>query len=173
MLPHWDRNCISNFLARAVTVYWPCNARAWQASHWNTIFQFTSVSRPGKRPAALAGIELRPDGLEGDALPLGQRGRGHRQTMRREEMDVEDDDFEEDVVGIQQLSGYKLGGHSMECWQTAACAPPRWPSGWESASRAEDLGLLPAFAVHLFPGRVIPVTSNGYSRGYHAGRRGL
>ena len=34
-----------------------------------------------------------------------------------------------------------------------------WLSGKASASRAADLGSIPAFAVDLFPVRVIPVTS--------------
>ena len=33
---------------------------------------------------------------------------------------------------------------------------PRWPSGKASASKAAGLGLIPAFVVDPFPGRVIP-----------------
>ena len=37
--------------------------------------------------------------------------------------------------------------------------PSLWPSGKASASRTADLGSISAFAVDLFPGRIMPVTS--------------
>ena len=40
---------------------------------------------------------------------------------------------------------------------TVSHSPPRWPSGKASASRAADLGSIPALAVDLIPGRVTPV----------------
>ena len=36
--------------------------------------------------------------------------------------------------------------------------PPHWPSGKASASTAVNLGSIPAFAMDLSPGQVIPVT---------------
>ena len=44
----------------------------------------------------------------------------------------------------------KHSAHSLE--------PPRWPCGKASTSRAADLGLIPTFAVDLFPGRLRPAT---------------
>ena len=46
--------------------------------------------------------------------------------------------------------------HLLRC--SMLLRPPRWPSGTGSASRAADLGSIPAFAVDLFPGQAVPVT---------------
>ena len=85
-LPHWNRNCRSNFLSHPVTVYWhwtdqshfwPSNTRrlagqpqdhqCW--SHW---CDSTWKKIHGKK--ATTGINPTSAVLEEDALPLGQRG---------------------------------------------------------------------------------------------------
>ena len=41
----------------------------------------------------------------------------------------------------------------------SSTGPPRWRSHKASAPRTADPGSIPAFAVDLLPGRVIPLTS--------------
>ena len=83
VLPHWDRNCRSNFLPHPVTVYWhqadqsqswPYNARRLAGeplecqclSHWYDSTPKKSRRKRDSNPGSSA--------LEADAFPLGQRG---------------------------------------------------------------------------------------------------
>ena len=78
-----------------------------------------------------------------------------------------------DVYGSSSLDGGGGGVGSGGMGGRAATwvPPPRWPSGEASALRAADLGSIPAFAVVLFPGSVIPVTL--YFSGHLARRLAL